>query len=334
MPSDFPDALKQYKKYKSMGGAFVLAKNGSSWDFQIHPKVMIARIKPIAREATGQIIAGKWIFDGGVTTFEITFKKGKLPLNDMVRRTIKNGLELGVQPVVKESDDIEDDDAKVDLTGETSETSTTPKVTGVDEADFAGLGALEAMLGKKKEIFDEGNTEETIARDKLAHETSKVSDVEGFDLAGLDVISHVEQQRTFTGSIRDISTSRLAWVQAEKSAEKLLKDLSAAILSDFPDETVTAKAVLGALDKVRGGELVDALDDLYNAKGKDDEDAILAAHSAAIDAVGAYNDTIERDPVLQHISKAPYDQGRSIIEALQVGLKGISGNLNAMVSHT
>lgn len=324
MPSDFPDALKQYKKFKSMGGAFVFAKNGSTFDFQIHPKVMIPRIKAIARESKGQIIAGKWSFEGGKTNFEITFKKGKLTLNDDVRRRMKNGLELSVQPIVFEGSDVEDEDTVVNPEAPTTDTPSAPKVAGVDETDFAGLGALDSMLGGMKQKVDEATS------------TAKREEIDGlsedsFDLGGLDFIEQVDQQTTFTGSIRDISTARLAWVQAEKSAEKLLRGLSADIIGDFPDEKATADGVLKALDKVGGEDLVDRLDDLYNAKGKDDAAAIDKAHAAALKAVADYRKAVKSDPVLKHINDAPYDKGRKIIDALEVGLKGIEENLKAMV---
>ena len=299
MATNFPDALKQYKKYKTMGGAFVLARNGATWDLQIHPKVMIPRIKAIAREAKGQIIAGKWSFEGGKTNFEITFKKGKLTLNNTVMQTVKNGLELGVLPIITEGGDVEDDDQGPSTDGDpTSSPAPAP-------FEFEGLGALNAMLTK----------------DKTVQETA----IE--DMGGLDILSEIDfEGGTFTGSVKDIAMARLAWVQAEKEAQIYLANLSRSILEDFPDERTTAKAVEGAIKHVKGGDLVDALDDLSNAKGKDDIEAITTAHSMVLRQLDDYEAFIKSDPVLKHIDRSPYKVG-SVCDRLMVGVEAIRKNM-------
>ena len=169
--SDFPDALAQYKKFKSMGGAFILARNGGTWDLQVHPKVMIARIKPVAMRSTGQVIAGKWSFEGGTTNFEITFKKGKLTLNDDVRRRIKNGLQLPTQPQITEASDLEvEPDGTED--GDSSVAPSRPTVAGVSESDFAGIDSLTDMLSEKRSSSSDG--------------------LDGLDLDGLDGLGDLD----------------------------------------------------------------------------------------------------------------------------------------------
>lgn len=299
MPSEFPDALKQYKKFKSMGGAFVLARNGSSWDFQIHPKVMIPRIKAIAREAKGQIIAGKWTFEGGKTNFEITFKKGKLTLNDTVRRTLKNGLELGVQPEISEGSDVEDDDQ-----GPSTETDSSSAPPTPPPVEFEGLAALNSMLGAK--------ADRQAAIDPLAD---------------LDFLADIDLDGgSFSGSVKDIAMARLAWLQAEKEAQVLLGKLSRSILADFPDAGPSAKGVEDAIGAVKGGDLVDALEALSNAKGAGVGDAITSAHDAVLEQLDAYETFVSNNAVLEHLDANPY-KVKSVRARLKVGIDAIRKNM-------
>ncbi len=307
MPSNYPDALKQYKKYKSMGGAFVLARNGSTWDFQIHPKVMIPRIKAIAREAKGQIIAGKWSFAGGSTNFEITFKKGKLTLNDLVKRTLKNGLELGVMPTISEGSEVEDDDQGP--TGKTEpESSPAPA-----PFEFAGLGALDAMLKKR-----------------VATQEAEVVTETAFEgMGGLDILSEIDLENgSFTGSVKDIAMARLAWVQAEKEAQVLLGRLAQSILKDFPEEIAASKGVEAAIETVKGGDLVDALDELSNAKGNEDVEAVQKAIASVNEQLDDYEAFVKADPVLMHIDRSPYKVG-SVRDRLMIGIAAIRKNIPA-----